>query len=123
MGIFFQESFLYTLASPAFYEGLERLRINPGDFIDVAHRYLSSDWRCTTRGTWCYCTPQGGTIPPQGWKIHLSTLVADAAALLTTVIPLLAKRRVTFKFSADKRILRLRNSKRWPRGGAGKFMA
>src|SRR5882757_5055961 len=122
MGILFQESFLYALASPDFYESLDRLQINTADFIDVTRRYLSADWRCMCRNTWYYCTPEGGTIPPQGWKIHLSTVVADSAALLSTAVPLLAKRRVAFKFSADKRILRLRNAKRWPRGGAGKFV-
>jgi tRNA A-37 threonylcarbamoyl transferase component Bud32 len=122
MGLLFQESFLYTLASADFYESLDRLPINENDFITIARRHLSSDWRCICRGTWCYCTPDGGTIPPQGWKIHLSTVEPDSAALLSTVIPLLAPRRVSFKFSADRSLLRLRNSKRWPRGGAGKFI-
>lgn len=69
-----------------------------------------------------HCQPATANLPPQGWKIHISAAIAEAKAILRTAAPILVAHDVPFKFAADGHLLRLMNSKRWPRAGAGKFI-
>ncbi|MGH7931467.1 MAG: hypothetical protein ACREQV_27180, partial [Candidatus Binatia bacterium] len=89
MGILFQESFLYNLAHPEYYESLDRLRINDADFIDIVRRHVPTNWFFTRRATWCHCRPDDCALPAQGWKIHLSCKLSNAAALLVSVLPII----------------------------------
>jgi serine/threonine protein kinase len=116
------DSYFYSLSDREFYERFERYQPDARDFVNLAQRLLPNDWTFSRQGIWFYCTPSGATLPMQGWKIHLSATLGNATSILATACRVLQERRIPFKHSVDKGILYHQNSKRWPRGGAGKFM-
>jgi serine/threonine protein kinase len=113
---------LYLFASAEYYEPIERYDATGSDFLKCVQRILPADWTFGRNGVWYQAAPPGAAIPPQGWKIHISATPGNAAPILTTVARMLARENVSFKFSADLNMLLLQNSKRWSRGGAGKFI-
>lgn len=58
----------------------------------------------------------------QGWKIHISSVASTAHIVLQLAAAALAASGTAFKFAADQGMLAAINSKRWPRGGSGKFI-
>ena len=82
---------------------------------------LPAGWSARHEGVWFHCMPPGATMPVQGWKIHVSGTTHSAADLIAAVVPVLAENGVPFKCAADRILLSLINSKRWSRGGSGKF--
>ncbi|HYR29300.1 MAG TPA: class III lanthionine synthetase LanKC, partial [Thermoanaerobaculia bacterium] len=113
---------LYLYASAEYYEPVERYDASASDFLRCVQRIVPSDWRMVRSGVWFATSPPNAQIPPQGWKIHISATPANAAPILTTVARSMVRENVSFKFSADQSMLVLQNSKRWARGGAGKFI-
>jgi hypothetical protein len=83
---------------------------------------LPPDWSARHEGVWFHCLPPGAAMPVQGWKIHISGTTHSAAELIAAVVPVLAAGGVPFKCAADRILLSLINSKRWSRGGSGKFI-
>ncbi len=82
---------------------------------------LPRDWSARHEGVWFHCMPLDAAMPVQGWKIHVSGTTHSAAGLLAAVVPVLVENGVPFKCAADRILLSLINSKRWSRGGSGKF--
>jgi len=117
-----QDSFVYMLASKMYYESLDRYQFDEGDFIEPIRRIVPADWQLKRKNVWVHCNPPHLALPQQGWKIHLSATLANAAAVLTTAARLLIPQGVPFKFLLDKSVVLFSNSKRWARGGAGKFV-
>jgi len=113
---------IFTLIHREFYESFDYLVPNEADFIEPAKRHLGNDWAFSRREVWYHCRPSTATTPSQGWKIHLSTTLDGAAPLLVTACRVFREARVPFKFALDRFVLRVLNSKRWKRGGAGKFV-
>lgn len=113
---------LYLYGSPEYYEPIDRYAARASDYLECVERILPRDWKIGRTGVWYQVIPPGAAIPPQGWKIHVSATPANAAPILTTVTRMLVRENVSFKFSADSNMLVLQNSKRWSRGGAGKFI-
>jgi serine/threonine protein kinase len=113
---------LYLYGSPEYYEPIERYDATGSDYLKLVQRILPPDWKTGRNGVWYQASPPGATIPPQGWKIHISATPGNAPPILTTVTRMLVRENVSFKFSADTNMLLLQNSKRWARGGAGKFI-
>ena len=113
---------LYLYASPEYYEPIERYVPNDSEFRQCVRRLLPADWTIGRTAVWYQAVPPGASIPPQGWKIHVSATPGNAAPILTTVTRILVRENVSFKFSADANMLVLQNGKRWARGGAGKFV-
>ena len=62
------------------------------------------------------------THPAAGWKIHVSTIPAEAADLLRAAADVFVRNGTSFKFLSDRRILRAAHSKVWSRGSSGKFI-
>jgi serine/threonine protein kinase len=58
----------------------------------------------------------------QGWKIHVSATNLNCEQILRRIATLAVERTVQFKFANDTETLRLMTSKRWARGGSGKFI-
>jgi hypothetical protein len=83
---------------------------------------LPPGWDARHEGVWFHCIPPGAAMPVQGWKIHLSGTTHSARELIAAVVPLLVADGVPFKCAADRILLSLINSKRWSRGGSGKFI-
>lgn len=78
-------------------------------------------WTRSDNTHWLLMTPPDTTLPGQGWKIHVSATLDNAAAILDLVWDFCVAERVTFKFIRSAAILKLRNSKYGERGNSGKF--
>lgn len=122
MGILLGDVYYYLLGDRTYYEPLDRREPNSADFIEPIMRLLPRGWSARRHGIWFHCTPPEPNIPAHGWKIHLSSTVALAPAVLMTAARLLVREAVPFKFAVDKYTLLCLNRKRWARGGAGKFI-
>ena len=109
------------IVDPEYYDTLENYK--PGDgYHRVARDILPDAWRIAAKGVWRNCQPVHTHYPLQGWKIHVSSSLQDAKAILRAAIPVLVRHNTAFKFATDPFIFELMNSKGWPRGGSGKFM-
>jgi len=102
----------------------------PGDELAAIVRPLLAahgrGWEIRRKNVWSHVTPGGDaqvrSLPIQGWKIHLSAIEDNCRAMLADAAALLLEQDVQFKFANDCRTMRMMTSKRWPRGGAGKFI-
>lgn len=112
---------LFTMAHPEYYEPIARVPISP-EYVDELRALVPGDWAVGRSGVWVGANPPERDIPPQGFKIHVSSVPAQAARVMRLVVPELVARQVSFKVAADPRMLTLLNSKRYGRGGSGKFM-
>jgi serine/threonine protein kinase len=113
---------LFSLANRQFYESLSRYPVDETHFVNLAQRCVPIGWELRRNDVWMHCSSTDAYHPAQGWKIHVSAAITDARAILRTVVPVLVRWNVPFKFAADGHLLRMMTSKRWPRGMAGKFM-
>ena len=68
---------LYCLADPVFYDSPLRGRSADPD-LAVATRPLPDGWDRADLDDWLAYHPRGAQIPPQGWKIHVSTCLDNA---------------------------------------------
>jgi serine/threonine protein kinase len=114
---------LYSLVDADYYESFDAYKENRNDFHGLVASRLPDGWRIRRQGIWFHCGSSFNILPLQGWKIHISSAVAQAREMLDCVIALLFQRRDTdFKFALDKTVLALLNGKNWPRGNANKFI-
>lgn len=72
-----------------------------------------------TRGPWAVVGDAGRT---QGWKLHLSTVPGEAAALVKIVVPVLVERAVSFKIARDGYVLSQLNEGALGPTQVGKFI-
>ncbi|MFJ2865732.1 class III lanthionine synthetase LanKC [Kitasatospora sp. NPDC087314] len=116
-----QETQLYCLADPTYYD-------TPGRLRDRADRYPlglgapPAGWRREQRGLWTALRPDGARLPEQGWKIHVSAVPEEAEETLAAVARICTARRTTFKFLRGDAALRVANGKYTGRGSSGKFV-
>jgi tRNA A-37 threonylcarbamoyl transferase component Bud32 len=117
-----QQHPLYSLTSRHFFEPIDRLTPDRSDYLESVLALLPDGWNTLRSGPWFECAAPNHRFPAQGWKIHVSATTHNAREVLAAVVPVLARDSVTFKFACDRRLLWLLNSKRWDRGGSGKFV-
>ena len=120
------DKFMYSLMDEMFYEPLET-RYRPRDEYKapVAEllQELAHDWVITRDGFWYNVHPtSGSSIPAQGWKVHVSAAIHNAVSILKRAARIALTRRISFKFALDKNVVAAMSSKRWNRGGSGKFI-
>lgn len=115
------ERFTHSLADRFYYEPIDRMPVTDNTYRSLVTSLLPPDWMMNRSAVWISCVPRSVNVPFQGWKIHVSGSVSNALALLGAVVPILADRRISFKFAADPTMLYLLTGKQWHRGGAGKF--
>jgi predicted Ser/Thr protein kinase len=116
---------LDLLADSQFFETIDYYQPQEDGLVDVVKGILPEDWRYARNTVWLGCHPpeeRDRPLPPQGWKIHISSSGSNADDILRAVVPVLARHDVAFKFSLDRRLLALMHSKGWARQGAGKFV-
>ena len=113
---------LHLLGNREWFESVNAYVPDESYYVAPVRALLPAGWNARRDGVWFHCAPPGAEIPAQGWKIHLSATTHSANALLDAVVPLLVRERVAFKCAADRILLSLMNSKRWSRGGSGKFV-
>ncbi|MFJ8623090.1 class III lanthionine synthetase LanKC [Kitasatospora sp. NPDC093550] len=115
------ETQLFCLADPLYYD-------TPGRLRDRAGRYPlglgapPAGWRREQRGLWTALRPEGGALPEQGWKLHVSAVEEGAEETLAVVARICSERRVAFKFLRSAAALRVANGKYTGRGSSGKFI-
>ena len=116
---------LHLLTDEEVNETVDYYRPREEDFFKAVSERLPDDWRIKRAGVWFYChhaAEDPAALPAQGWKIHVSTNVANAGQILEAIVPILAAERTSFKFALDREIASLMNCKSWARQGAGKFV-
>ena len=117
---------MYTLMDELFYEPVET-RYRPLDEYKtpVAEliKELALHWTITRDGFWNMAHPVNEFyIPTQGWKVHVSANIGNAVSILKRAAKIALTKDVPFKFALDKNVLATMSSKRWARGGSGKFI-
>lgn len=120
------DKFMFTLMDETFYEPVETLYRPLQDYrvaVDDLIRELAFDWTISRDGFWFFVHPtQEFDIPAQGWKIHVSATIENAVSILKRTARIMLAKGVPFKFALDKNVLATMSSKRWARGGSGKFI-
>lgn len=92
------------------------------DYASVVQPLLPRRWRLLPGPMWTQVVGPSTSRRTQGWKIHLSATLEDAARALEIVTAIAPARRTEFKFASDPtRHLRLL-SKNIPRQTGGKFI-
>ena len=107
----------FLIADPDFYE--------PWDTTDPGTRYRPvpppGDWVRLDDGAWTHWGPPGLVLPDQGWKVHVSSSLANARSVLAIVSLACAELGVPFKHLAGERIFLLAHDKHAARPQSGKF--
>lgn len=112
----------FTFCDREYFEPLGRFPVTPV-YADLLQTLLPAGWKTSRFDVWLQASPEHAVLAQQGFKIHISSPVAQAETVLRRVVPECVRAGVTFKLAADPNLLRFLNSKRYARGGAGKFMA
>jgi hypothetical protein len=111
---------IYCLADPVFYDSPLVWRRDDVDF-EIAQRPVPEGWRRDVLEDWLVYRPIGCNLPAQGWKVHASACLDNAADILGTIWDYCTARGVPFKFIRSRQLLLLRNAKYADRGSSGKF--
>ena len=111
----------YCLASPYFYDLPYRGNATE-EVFPVARQPLPPGWRRERLGDWLINIPPGSPIPSQGWKIHVSACLDNAAEIVAQVWQYCVPRNISFKFLAGRLAVLMRNAKYAPRSSSGKVI-
>lgn len=114
---------VYCIADPDFYDSPTRLteRHGGGDFA-LAVGETPIGWRREFKGDWSVLLPVGHDMAAQGWKVHVSARVDNAATILDRTWDYCREHGIPFKFLRGRHIVRTHNLKYMPRGSSGKFI-
>ncbi|MEU7039506.1 class III lanthionine synthetase LanKC [Streptomyces varsoviensis] len=109
----------FCLTDPEFYEA-------PGpaggaDEFEANRREPPPGWQRIELAGWRSYAPPDVRIPAQGWKVHVSAVVADAAEVAGVVREYCVARRLPFKIVTGPHEWVMKNSKYAPREGSGKL--
>ena len=108
----------YVRFDSLFYEHLEQWYSPDTHCVRVIENSLSAHqardcWELRRSGLWFHVEPKDVSLPPQGWKIHVSSRPERATEVLAIVTDALVPRSVPFKFALDSTICALTLDKRW----------
>lgn len=71
---------------------------------------------------WRYLSPNPYFLPPQGWKIHITSTLEQSQETLNRVSSFLFQEKIAFKFVFSHWDLAFKNSKYGDRSSSGKFI-
>ncbi|CAN5141927.1 class III lanthionine synthetase LanKC [soil metagenome] len=111
----------YCLTDPLFYDSPTVARRDDVDF-ELARRPVPEGWARTELEDWLVYAPRDTRFPDQGWKIHASATLDNAADILAVVWDYCLARGIPFKFVRSRQLLLLANGKYAHRGSSGKFV-
>ncbi|MFI1785687.1 class III lanthionine synthetase LanKC [Streptomyces rubiginosohelvolus] len=118
----------YCQADRRFYDAPHR-SLGPGGAVDAESSFYAAvrgsapeGWTRSRRGDWLSYSPDGLRLPAQGWKIHISAALDNAASVLDRVTAHCLEHRLAFKCIPNAGLLGLRNAKYADRAGSGKFI-
>lgn len=112
---------VFCLVDPHFYDTPSRADGEQDGFAQ-ARCQVPDTWTRSKLDDWLVLSPDGGELPPQGWKIHVSACLDNAEEILTAVWDYCIQRRISFKFLRSKDILLVANAKYASRGSSAKFV-
>lgn len=112
---------MYCLTDPTFYDTPDLRATNDRDF-EASSRPVPEGWTHQPSDTWMHYAPLDRALPPQGWKIHVSSGIVDAERVVATVWDYCVPRGLAFKFLRSLPVLVMRNSKSAARGASGKLV-
>lgn len=112
---------LYAKVDKIWYEDLSYAEIDSNFVSEVRAALPQAEMK--RHGVWMNVRTGKAPMQEQGWKIHVSASLEEAAEVLGIVSTTCEKHGVHFKFICDKSLLSMVNSKAWPRSGSGKFIA
>jgi serine/threonine protein kinase len=110
---------LHCLAPGRYYD-------RPGRMSDADSRFALSDrrppsgWERAEHDLWVRVMPSDQRLPSQGWKLHLSSALDEAAANLELLWDYCTAHGLAFKFLRSGRAVHVVNSKSYPRGASAK---
>ena len=112
---------LYSFVHPEWYESLDYY--HPSKELLIAVRaIIPPTWQMERVGPWFRVAPSDAILPKQGWKIHVSATPINCHNVLRAVATVCLRVEAAFKFSLDRRLVRLSTSKGWGREASGKFI-
>ncbi|SCL13730.1 Lanthionine synthetase C-like protein [Micromonospora nigra] len=112
----------FLLADPIFVDS-PAYTADAGTRFPLADRTPPPGWRAVEQGGWVMWHPQDAELPRQGWKVHVSVGLDDAAQVLELVGDHCVRHGVAFKFLRSRRLALAHNEKYAHRGGSGKLAA
>ena len=86
----------YCVVDPFFYDSLSNTKASTSDF--AADRAVPVGWERAPVDDWLLQAPIGGSLPQQGWKVHISACLDNAERVLGTVWDYCVPRGLSFKF-------------------------
>jgi serine/threonine protein kinase len=119
------DKYLYMLNDGLFYEPAEKHYQPLHDYITLVTELVKSftfDWIVSRDGFWYHVHPKQFSLPVQGWKVHVSATPQNGASILKKTVKVALQHKVPLKFALDRNVLSTMGSKRWNRGGSGKFI-
>jgi hypothetical protein len=111
----------FCVVDPLFYDTLSTGR-SATAFFPAARRPVPDGWQREALDDWLVYGPIGGTLPDQGWKIHVSACLDNAERVLDQVFGYCHTRGLSFKFIHGPMALLMRNAKYARRGASGKYV-
>jgi tRNA A-37 threonylcarbamoyl transferase component Bud32 len=112
---------LFCIADRLFYDRVDQSGTEHPDF-PISQRPVPDGWEQITEETWISYAPTHTPLPPQGWKIHISSCIPDAERVLDAVWDYCVPRGVAFKFLRSRMVMLMHNSKSAFRGSSGKLV-
>ena len=110
-----------TFANSRYFERLGKV-IPSLRYEETVRPLLPVGWSQNTPDYWVEFFSARSHMPDQGFKVHISSSIERASELLAGVVPIICHHESRFKVIADRKLHVLSNSKRFPRGAAGKFI-
>jgi hypothetical protein len=108
----------YCLADPLFYD--TPLSDVASGVYPLVKEMAPEGWQKNLEDHWAIFTPEVHDLPSQGWKIHISSSLANAERIIDVVRSYCFPRNLAFKFLQGPRVALSRNSKYAGRGGSGR---
>jgi serine/threonine protein kinase len=112
---------LYCLADRVFFETPDRIDDHDNRFAANC-RPAPPGWRRSARSLWTSLSPRDARLPPQGWKIHVSSTIDEFAGVLDRVWHYCVAEGVAFKFLRSRAAVLMANAKGSPRASSGKLI-
>jgi class III lanthionine synthetase len=111
--------YAFTVADPDYYEPLEA---GPRG---AAYQPSAppAGWIRHDRGVWTMWQPPDAALADQGWKVHVSSSLANTGRVLDTVSAICTRLGVAFKHIAAERFFLALHEKHGSRVSSGKFCA
>lgn len=111
----------FSLADPVFFDS-ERRWQDDRSLFSQTEGPVPDGWQRIAGELWVELTPENHQWPSQGWKIHISACMDNAARVLQAAYDYCVDQRVPFKFLRSRNVFRAHNLKYAERSSSGKLV-